>query len=145
MAGDQELTHEKAQELVEQTVRHARAIGQPVCVAVVDRGGNPLATLRMDDAQLGAYEISLDKAWTAVAFDAPTEAWTDVSQPGRQAWGFSTVLSGRVVVFAGGVPIRSGDRLLGAIGVSGGPPSIDAECARAGLEGAGFDPVEPTA
>jgi uncharacterized protein GlcG (DUF336 family) len=139
MTSGDELTHEAAQRLVAETVRHARSIGQPVCVAVVDRGGNPLATLRMDEAQLGAYDIALDKAWTAVAFDAPTEAWSEVSQPGNRAWGFNTVLGGRVVVFAGGLPIRSNGRLLGAIGVSGGPPSTDAECARAGLEGAGFD------
>ena len=112
---------------------HARDAGVSVCAAVVDGGGNPVATMRMDGAQLGAYELALDKAWTAVAFAAPTEVWAEPTAPGAKAWGFSTVLAGRVVVFAGGVPRMEDSRATGAVGVSGASPDIDGACARAGL------------
>jgi uncharacterized protein GlcG (DUF336 family) len=111
----------------------ARESGVSVCAAVVDGGGNPVATMRMDGAQLGAYELALDKAWTAVAFAAPTEEWAEPTAPGRKAWGFSTVLAGRVVVFAGGVPLMEDGRATGAVGVSGASPDVDGACARAGL------------
>lgn len=110
----------------------ARDLGVRVCAAVLDAGGNPVATIRMDKAQLGAYQLAVDKAWTAVAFEAPTETWADATLPGAPAWGFSTALSGRVIVFGGGVPVMRAERVLGGVGVSGSRAEIDAECARAG-------------
>jgi uncharacterized protein GlcG (DUF336 family) len=110
----------------------ARELSVRVCAAVLDAGGNPVATIRMDGAQLGAYQLSLDKAWTAVAFESPTEEWASVTAPGAPAWGFGTSLAGRVIVFGGGVPLVEADRLVGGVGVSGSSAEIDARCARAG-------------
>jgi uncharacterized protein GlcG (DUF336 family) len=126
-----ELSQAKA--VLEAVESHAREAGVAVCAAVVDGGGNPVATMRMDGAQLGAYELALDKAWTAAAFAAPTEEWAEPTAPGRKAWGFSTVLAGRVVVFAGGVPWLKDSRAVAGVGVSGASPDVDGACARAGL------------
>ena len=112
----------------------ATELGVRVCAAVLDQGANPVATIRMDGAQLGAYPLALEKAWTAVAFEAPTEEWSSVTTPGAPAWGFSTSLSGKVIVFGGGIPLRRDDYLIGGLGVSGSRAVVDAEVARAGAE-----------
>jgi len=111
----------------------ARELGVHVCAAVVDAGGNPVATMRMDGAQLGAYQLALDKAWTAVAFEAPTEDWAEGTAPGKPGWGFSTALAGRVIVFEGGLPLMRAGRPAGGLGVSGSSPDVDGACAKAGI------------
>ena len=112
--------------------QRARELNVNLCAAVLDAGANPVATVRMDGAQLGAYQLAIDKAWTAVAFQAPTDQWAGASAPGAPAWGFSTALAGKVIVFAGGVPLMRADRLVGGVGVSGSSADVDGECARAG-------------
>jgi len=102
-------------------------------IAVVDTGGNVVAAARMDGAQLVALPLATDKAYTAVAFGRPTEAWAESSAPGGSDWGLSTVLQGRLVVFAGGLPIVVEGELVGGLGVSGGPAEVDRACAEAGL------------
>ena len=106
--------------------------------AVVDVGGQLVAATRMDGAQIIALPLAIDKAFTAVACGRPTEAWAESTQPGGGDWGFSTTVGGRIVVFAGGVPITVAGTVVGGLGVSGGPAAIDAACARAGLSAAGL-------
>src|SRR5690242_297152 len=133
----------EAKQVLAAVESRARDLEVRVCAAVLDEGGNPVATIRMDGAQLGAYELAIDKSWTAVAFEAPTEAWADVTPPGAPAWGFSTALSGRVIVFGGGVPLMRNGRLLGGVGVSGSRADVDAECARAGAAALAETSAEP--
>ncbi len=123
-----------ARQVIDAARQRAEELDVRISVAVVDSGANPLATARMDGAQLGSYQLALDKAWTAVAFEAPTESWSEDTAPGAAAWGFSTVLGGRVVVFAGGVPLLEEGRLVGGVGVSGSSATIDGECARSAAE-----------
>lgn len=127
------MTLAEAQQALDGVRERAEKLGIPVCAAVVDEGGNPLATMRMDGAQLGAYQLAIDKAWTAVAFHAPTEEWAEATVPGQGGWGFSTALGGRVIVFAGGLPVVVDERTAGGIGVSGSSADVDSDCARAGL------------
>lgn len=123
-----------AQRLIERAISEAESIGTPMAVAVVDRGGNLVAVQRMDGAQLVAVPLAMDKAWTAVACDAPTDEWAGSTAPGGDDWGMSTALSGRIVVLPGGLPVRHGSELVGAIGVSGGYGHEDKRCALAALE-----------
>jgi uncharacterized protein GlcG (DUF336 family) len=113
--------------------------GVAVGMAVVDIGGNVVASCRMDGAQLVAMSLATDKAWTAVACGAPTDQWAESSAPGGPDWGLSTSLGGRLIVFAGGLPIRSGGTLIGGIGVSGAASSVDRACGEAALRAAGLD------
>jgi uncharacterized protein GlcG (DUF336 family) len=127
------LQLDEAKRMLDAVERKARELDVGVCGAVVDAGGNPLATMRMDGAQLGAYQLALDKAWTAVAFEAPTEEWAEGTAPGQPAWGFSTALGGRVIVFAGGIPLMRAGRPAGGVGVSGSSGDVDSACAQAGI------------
>jgi len=114
----------------------AHKIGSPSNLAVVDAGGNLVAHIRMDGAWIGSVEIAINKAFTSRAFDIATGDLGDNAQPGGQFYGISASNGGRVMIFAGGVPLTSGDQVVGAVGVSGGTGEQDqaiAEAAAAGL------------
>jgi uncharacterized protein GlcG (DUF336 family) len=103
----------------------AREIGQPMNIAVVDVGGNLVSHVRMDCAWIGSVDISINKAFTARAFDISTAELAKNSQPGQQFFGIHVSNHGRVMIFAGGVPLRRDGSIIGAIGVSGGSCSQD--------------------
>ncbi|MFP5070828.1 GlcG/HbpS family heme-binding protein [Pseudonocardia nantongensis] len=109
----------------------AEQVGQPVNVAVVDSGGNLVAHIRMDRAWIGSVDIAVNKAFTARAFDLPTADLADNAQPGGQFYGIDGSNHGRVMIFAGGVPLRAGDEIVGAVGVSGGSGDQDRDIAEA--------------
>jgi glc operon protein GlcG len=117
----------------------ARADDEGICLAavVVDRGGNPVASARMDGAQLGAMSLALDKAVTAVSFGHPTRAWSVSSAPGGSDWGLAHTLGGRAVVFPGGVPVFADGALVGGLGVSGAASDVDEKCALDAVQAAG--------
>ena len=109
-----------------------------VSAAVVDRAGNVVASARMDDTPLGAMALAVDKAYTAVLWEMPTGEFMASTQPGGPDWGFNTTTGGRVVVYAGGLPIVEEGSLIGGLGVSGGTAEQDEACARSALAAAGL-------
>jgi uncharacterized protein GlcG (DUF336 family) len=120
-----------AQRVIAAGIEKATEIGSPSNVAVVDAGGNLVAHVRMDGSWIGSIDISINKAFTARAFDITTKALADAAQPGGQFFGIDASNSERVMIFAGGVPIYSGDRIVGAVGVSGGTGDQDQTIAEA--------------
>ncbi len=135
-----DISLELAQQLLDGVTKEASARGKAMGAAVVDRAGNLVAAVRMDGAQIVAVPLAVDKAYTAVACGLPTDAWTPTTQPGGSDWGFNTTLSGRMVVFAGGVPVVVDGEVVGGLGVSGAAASVDKACAEAGLAAAGLTP-----
>ncbi|MGW3301134.1 GlcG/HbpS family heme-binding protein [Streptomyces rubiginosohelvolus] len=114
----------------------ADEIGSPSNIAVVNVGGNLVAHIRMDAAWIGSVDISISKALTSRAFDISTADLAANAGPGEQFFGINVSNNGRVMIFAGGVPLRHGDRIVGAVGVSGGSGEQDqavAEAAAAAL------------
>lgn len=104
----------------------AREIGSPGNVAVVDAGGNLVSHIRMDDAWMGSIDISINKAFTARAFDTSTGDLATNSQPGEQFYDISDSNHARVMIFAGGLPLRgSNGNVVGGVGVSGGTGEQD--------------------
>jgi uncharacterized protein GlcG (DUF336 family) len=110
----------------------AADIGQPMNIAVVDAGGNLISHVRMDGAWLGSIDISINKAFTSRAFDIQTKDLGDNSQPGNQFYGIHASNHGRIMIFAGGIPISRNGAVVGAIGVSGGSGEQDQSVAEAG-------------
>ena len=110
----------------------AAQIGSPSNIAVVDAGGNLVAHIRMDGAWVGSIDISINKAFTARAFDIETKALAALAQPEGQFYGIHTSNEGRVMIFAGGVPLKSDEEIVGAVGVSGGMGKQDQAVAEAG-------------
>lgn len=110
----------------------AEAVGQPMNIAVVCAGGHLLAFERMPNAWLGSIDIAIKKAWTSRAFDIETKALGENSQSGDQFFGIHASNDGKVMIFAGGVPLKHDGKIIGAIGVSGGSGKQDQEVAEAG-------------
>jgi len=125
------LTMDKAQLIIEAAVEKAKKLGQPMNIAIVDAGTNLLAFARMDGAWLGSIDIAINKAFTAKAFDISTVELGSNSQPGQQFFGINASNHGRVMIFAGGIPIKVNGQIVGAVGVSGGSGEQDQAVAEA--------------
>jgi uncharacterized protein GlcG (DUF336 family) len=110
----------------------AAEIGQPMNIAVVDGGGNLVSHVRMDGAWIGSIDISINKAFTSRAFDITTKDLADNSQSGEQFFGIHVSNRGRIMIFAGGIPLKRDGNVVGAVGVSGGSGVQDHEVAEAG-------------
>jgi uncharacterized protein GlcG (DUF336 family) len=123
-----------ARRIIAAATAKAEKIGQPMNIAVVDEGGNLLAFERMPNAWLGSINIAINKAWTSRAFDIETKALGELSQPEDQFYGIHASNGGKVMIFAGGVPLKQDGKVVGAIGVSGGLGKQDQAVAEAGSE-----------
>jgi len=126
------ITLADARRVIAAAEKKAEEIGQPMNIAVVDQGGNLIAHARMDKAWMGSVDISINKAWTSRAFDISTKELGESSQSGDQFFGIHASNHGRVMIFAGGIPLKRGGQVVGGIGVSGGLGKQDQAVAEAG-------------
>ena len=124
-----------ARKIIAAATKKADEIGQPMCLAVVDEGGNLLAFERMENAWRGSIDIAMSKAFTSRAFDVTTKDLGDNSGPGQQFFGIHASNHGRIMIFAGGVPLKQNGVVVGALGVSGGGGDQDHAVALAGSQG----------
>lgn len=122
-----------ARRVIKAAEAKANEIGQPMNIAVADAGGNLVAHVRMDGAWIGSIDISQKKAYTSRAFDITTQDLAQHSQSGGQFFGIHASNDGRIMIFAGGIPLKdSAGKVVGAIGVSGGTGDQDHAVAEAG-------------
>ena len=126
------ITLDEARQVIAAAEKKAGEVGQPMNVAVVDAGNNLVAFARMEGAWLGSIDIAMNKAFTARAFDLPTIDLADNAQPGQQFYGIHVSNGGKIMIFAGGIPLQRGGEVVGAIGVSGGTKPQDQSVAEAG-------------
>jgi uncharacterized protein GlcG (DUF336 family) len=129
------LSLEDARRIIAAGEHKAIELDIPYNIAVVDSGGALVAHVRMDGAWLGSVDITIDKAWTARAFNMTTEDLSQLTQSGRQGFGLNTTNSCRVVIFGGGIPIAVDGIVIGAVGASGGSVEQDILVANAALAG----------
>jgi len=132
MPQEPSVTLEEARQVIAAAEKKAQEIGQPMNIAVACAGGHLLAFERMAGAWLGSVDISIKKAWTARAFDIETQTLAKFSQSGDEFFGIHTSNDGKVMIFAGGVPLKRGGKIVGSIGVSGGMGKQDQAVAEAG-------------
>ena len=128
------ITLEEAQRVLSAAEQKARQMGQPMNIAVMDAGRNLVAFHRMDGAWVASIDIAIDKAFTSAGRGLTTRRIGEMAQPGEPLFGINTTNGGRIVIFAGGIPLMRGDQVAGAIGVSGGTVDEDEEVAEAGVE-----------
>src|SRR3954454_10035091 len=114
------VTLADARRIIAAAEAKAAEIGQPMNIAVVDGGGNLVSHVRMDGAWIGSIDISINKAFTSGAFDITTKDLADNSQSGDQFFGIHVSNRGRIMIFAGGIPLKRDGAVVGAMGVSGG-------------------------
>jgi uncharacterized protein GlcG (DUF336 family) len=131
------VSTELAHQIISAAEAKATDIGTPMVIAVCDESGVLKALSRMDGAALLSVQIAQDKAYTAVGFGMPTDAWHPFIKDDPPLANGAVGGIDRLVIFGGGYPIRLGDQIVGAIGVSGGHYSQDMEVAQAGLAAVG--------
>jgi uncharacterized protein GlcG (DUF336 family) len=124
---------EDARRVIAAAEECAREIGQPQNIAVVDAGGNLVSHIRMDGAWIGSVDVAINKAFTARAFDLPTADLAADSKPGGQFYGIQESNKGRIMIFAGGIPLERDGEVVGAVGVSGGDGDQDTQVAEAAV------------
>ena len=128
------LTLHEAQDVIARAHAKAGDLGIRVTVAVVDEGGLLIALGRMDGASSLSPQIAEAKAVGAVMLGRDGAGLAELS---KDRPGFFSVADRLVrlpiVPGLGSVLIKRGDHVLGAVGVSGGRPEQDLECAEAGL------------
>ena len=131
------LSTNAALEVASASLAHCRKEGQKVSVTVVDHAGRAKVQVRDDGAAPHTAEHSLRKAYTALTYKTPSAAYGKRAADSRGAIG--PQLLPNITTAAGGVPIRAGSAVIGAVGVSGTPGSAgggeaDEKCAEAGIE-----------
>lgn len=122
---------EEARRVIRAGQEKATEIGVPMNIAVVDAGANLVAFERQEGAWIGSIDIAQKKAFTSRAFDIETKALGENSQSGDQFFGIHASNNGKVMIFAGGVPLKRGGEVVGAVGVSGGLGKQDQAVAEA--------------
>ncbi|MDH5772717.1 MAG: heme-binding protein [Rhodospirillaceae bacterium] len=133
MLSIERLSLEDAQVLIEGATEHANAIGVPMCIAIVDESGNLIAFHRMDGGKILSVNLSQDKAFTAAVSRRPTSFYNENAVPGNLTNGIQSAWSGRFSTVGGGVPVEDDGIIVGAVGISGGTPEQDIECAEAAI------------
>ncbi|MGC1420888.1 MAG: heme-binding protein [Terracidiphilus sp.] len=128
---------EAARKVIRAGQEKAKEISVPMNIAIVDAGANLVAFERMEGAWIGSIDIAINKAFTSRAFDIETKALGENSQSGDQFFGIHASNHGRVMVFAGGVPLKVKGQVVGAVGVSGGLGKQDQAVAEAAAEAFG--------
>ena len=129
--GTKDIGLDQANAALEAAIKKAEEIGTTMDIAIVDVGGNLKAFARMDGAWLGSIDIAQKKARTARWFDMNTGDIGQLSQPGGPLFNIEHS-NGGLITFPGGVPIKDGDIVIGAIGVSGSTVENDHTVAAAG-------------
>jgi uncharacterized protein GlcG (DUF336 family) len=120
-----------AQTIANGAIAKCQSMGFKIAVSVLDRGGLALVMLRDESASLHTVESSDRKAYTARTFRQPSAAIVKRILDNPAVAGFKEYT--RVIALAGGLPIKIGNDVIGAIGVSGSPGKDD-DCAQAGID-----------
>ena len=124
-----EISHHEAMQVVEFVRRELEERSAGAAVAITDPHGELVALLRTDGCPLASINNAIHKAFTAA------REGIESAEIGRRstAEGFPITNFGdlRYTGWGGGVPIRNGDAVIGAVGVSGLPEAEDVALARA--------------
>ena len=122
-----------AVEAASETVAACAKQGYHETAQVVDADGVIIATVRGDGAGAHSLDSALDKAFTAASFKNDTLALSERAK-GEDSIAPLAKLP-HVMFFGGGVPIKLGDEVIGAVGAAGAPGAkLDDACARAGID-----------
>jgi uncharacterized protein GlcG (DUF336 family) len=126
------LDSDAAKRAAEACIAYAVKNDWRMTVSVVDAGGNLLYARRMDGAPILSVEPSRMKAQTALQRGEPSQ---NMIAPLNAAADNDLILAMQLNDFpaSGGVPIIIGGQIVGAIGVGGGPPGTDHQCANVGI------------
>ena len=131
------ITAAEARQVVDAAVAKSEELGVVVTITVVDAAGEISAIGRQDGSGPVNFDLSYGLAYTSVVFGgAPGERLAGIAD---RNWfrAASIMRGGRLMAAKGALPVRRGDEVVGAIGVSGAPEDDDLTIAEAGAAALG--------
>jgi uncharacterized protein GlcG (DUF336 family) len=127
-----DVSYSVAKTIAEAVIAACTAKSYPVSVVVVDRDGETLVAMRGDEAAPLTMENARRKAYTAMTFKQTTADYAKKLNDGNPVVRQQITLP-NVIAIPGGVPLKSGDAVIGGVGASGSP-GFDDDCVAAGLD-----------
>ncbi len=122
-----------ANALVDATMSACHAKGRSAVAVVIDRGGHVLSLQRDDSVGPHNTDAARKKAFTALSTKTLSSVFAQNARQNPESSNLNTIDS--LLLIGGGVPVRVGDEVIGAIGVGGaGGSSIDESCALQAIE-----------
>lgn len=129
------LNLNKAKKALEASEEKARQLNIAVTTVIVDSHGSIIAVSRMDGAIPISPRFAYAKAFTSASIGVPSEGLADYAKEGKPYFGINTLFGGELTAIAGGVPVKSGGKLAGGVGVGGSTDVLqDAQCAQAAVK-----------
>ncbi|HEM5491024.1 TPA: heme-binding protein [Streptococcus suis] len=107
-------------DIVNRAIEKAQLLKVPVVITLVDAAAHVILTYRMEDSLLVSYDMAYRKAYTAVGMKMQSKDLASLTKPDQWLFQLETMSEGQIVSLAGGIPIYSKGRIIGAIGISGG-------------------------
>ena len=126
------ISLEKAKAVMAAAEAEARANDWPLVIAIVDSGGHLVMLHSFDHAQHGSVLIAQEKARCAVNFKRATKTLENSVAEG--GFNLRLLATPGMVPLEGGLPLIAGDKIVGAIGVSGMRSTQDGQVAEAGAK-----------
>ena len=128
------VTLHEARTIIDAGLRQARELQQRVAIAVVDEAGNTISLDKMDDTPLYRERFATGKAFAAVLTQVPTTQAQALRETGPERFfGMLNLFPEQIYILSGGVPLKRGGRVVGAVGVAGGAAGMDETIAEAGV------------
>ena len=122
-----------ANQLIDATMAACHAEGKSAVVAVVDRAGNLIALQRDDSVGPHNTDAAVRKAFTALSTKTPSRMLADNARANPDSNNLNTVND--LLLIGGGVPIKFGNEVIGAIAAGGAGGAVqDESCALKGIE-----------
>ena len=125
----------RVHQMLQQAIGAALKIEVPVVISVMDQHGHLIITYRMPDSLLAGIEMAPKKAYTAIALKCATRQLPSLIQPGSDLYQLEAISEGQLVTFGGGLPLYYNNKIIGAIGISGGSIEQDIAIATAAIDG----------
>ncbi|HFI0470223.1 TPA: heme-binding protein [Streptococcus suis] len=126
--------YDRAFDIVHRAREKAQELNVPVVITLVDAAAQVILTNRMEDALLVSYDMAYRKAYTAVGMKMQSKDLAAMTKPDQWLFQLETMSEGQIVSLAGGIPIYSNGRIIGAIGISGGNAIEDQTIAEYAIE-----------
>ncbi|WP_420237364.1 GlcG/HbpS family heme-binding protein [Telmatobacter bradus] len=122
----QVISEAGAKRVLQAAEEEAGKLHAPCAIAVVDRSGTLIAFLKMDGVRDGSPELAIGKARTSALLQRPSEETENNVNNGRTA-----LVTAGLLTLRGGVPLISGQEVVGAVGVAGLNKENDVAIAKA--------------
>jgi glc operon protein GlcG len=115
-----------ARQVLNAAVHEAEMLHAPCAIAIVDASGILVAFLKMDGVRAGSPDLAIGKARTSALLQRPSAETENNVNNGRPA-----LITAGLETLRGGVPLRAGKEVVGAIGVAGLDKDNDVKIAEA--------------